>query len=89
MSDAKPELKAVDGGKDKPAEKPPVRSEKELRGALTALLERHKLCKGGTLQLAASRNDWPKVAAAAADLREIEAHIEALRFALREIDSIR
>ncbi len=87
MSDANPKLEAVEGGKTE--QKSPVRTEEELRKALAALLERHKLCKGGTLQLTVSRNDWRGVIAAAADLREIEAHIEALRFALRETDSIR
>lgn len=85
MSD-QPALEALPGGKDEPAS--PVRSEKELRTALAQLRQRHAIQKN-YMQLPAARADWHGVMDAAADLREIEAHIEALQFALKETDSIR
>jgi hypothetical protein len=76
MSDAKPKLEAV---KD---EKPAVRTEDEIRKALSALTRRHAVQKAATVELAAGRGDWRSVADGAADLRRLEGQIEALEYVL-------
>lgn len=81
MSD-KPALEAIDGGKDKPDAKSPVRAEDEIRKALTGLIRRHGVQKAATVELAAGRGDWRAVADGAADLRKLEGQIEALEFVL-------
>ncbi len=83
----KPALEALEGGKatEKPSQ---LRSEKELRDALTQLVQRHAIQKN-YLQLQASTVNLRGMIDASVDLRVIEAHIEALRFALKEADSIR
>src|SRR6188768_3873258 len=84
--DKKPALEALDGGK---TEKPsPVRSEKELRDALQTLVQHYAVQKN-YLQLQAIRLDLRETISASRDLLTIEAQIAALRFALKEAESIR
>lgn len=91
MSDTPPKLQAVpadpkDGEEPK---KSSVRSEAELRKALAALTQRLNIERTHLTSVAVGREDWSAVAEGAANVREIQAHIEALRFALGELSTIR
>ena len=86
-ADKIPALEALAGGKtdEKPS---PVRSEKELRDALQTLVQHYAVQKN-YLQLQAIRLDLRETISASRDLLTIEAQIAALRFALKEAESIR
>lgn len=89
----KPKLEAVEGGKaEKPADAEPkstVRSQAELLATLAALNQRRRIAMQALTQLSVGRFDWHGVMDGAADLREIEAHIEAIEYALGARDTIR
>lgn len=84
MTDEKPALKAVPSD----AEPKKLRGEDELRKAINALMVRRQVAATALQRLYIQREDWQAVGNAAADLREIEAHIEALQFALGERPTI-
>jgi len=86
---SKPDLKAVDGKGEPPKAASAVRSEEDLRAALTGLVRRLQAQKVYLSSVAFGREDWRGVSEGVANVQVISAHIEAIRFALGEVSTIR